>query len=136
MPNQGDRVGVNALKARMRAGPAVRAEYEALAPEYAASRALIAGRDKSYDDSLTAALTDPAEAAAYIEATLDMDDPNTLLVALRQVAKAHGMAEVARRAELGEKTLFRALSDSGNPTVDTLHRVLHAVGLRLTVAPA
>lgn len=95
-----------------------------------------APRDKSYDDALTAALTDPDEAAAYIEATLDLEDPAALLVALRQVAKAHGMAEVARRAELGEKTLFRALSENGNPTVDTLHRVLHAVGLRLTVAPA
>ncbi len=45
------------------------------------------------------------------------------------------MAEVARRAELDEKTLFRSLSENGNPTVGTLHRVLHAVGLRLAVMP-
>ncbi len=95
-----------------------------------------APRDKSYDDLLTASLTDPDEAAAYIEATLELEDPAALLIALRQVAKAHGMAEVARRADLGEKTLFRALGENGNPTVDTLHRVLHAVGLRLTVSPA
>lgn len=95
-----------------------------------------APRDKSYDDSLTAALTDPDEAAAYIESVIELEDPAALLVALRQVAKAHGMAEVARRAAVGEKTLFRALSENGNPTVDTLYRVLHAVGLRLTVAPA
>ena len=54
-----------------------------------------APRDVSYDDYLGQALKDPAEAAAYIEATLEMDDPAALLVALRQVAKAHGMAEVA-----------------------------------------
>ena len=54
----------------------------------------------------------------------------------RQVAKAHGMAEVARRAELGKKTLFKALSENGNPTIATVHKVLHAVGLRLSVTPA
>ena len=92
-------------------------------------------RDKSYDDSLVESLRDPAEAAAYVDAVLELDDPAALLVALRQVAKAHGMAEIARRAEVGDKTLFRALSDNGNPTVFTLHKVLHAMGLRLSVTP-
>jgi probable addiction module antidote protein len=94
-----------------------------------------APRDKSYEESLLLLLTNPAEAAAYVEAVLELEDPAALLVALRQVAKAHGMAEVARRADVGEKTLFRALSENGNPTVDTLHKVLHAVGLRLSVTP-
>ena len=94
-----------------------------------------APRDKSYEETLLPLLTDPAEAAAYIEAVLELEDPAALLVALRHVAKAHGMAEVARRADVGEKTLFRALSENGNPTVDTLHKVLHAVGLRLSVTP-
>ena len=93
-------------------------------------------RDKRYDESLGAALRDPVEAAAYLEAVIEMDDPAALLLALRQVAKAHGMAEVARRAELGEKTLFKALSENGNPTIATVHKVLHAVGLRLSVTPA
>ena len=70
-------------------------------------------RDKRYDDSLDAALRDPVEAAANLEAVIEMDDPAALLLALRQVAKAHGMAEGARRAELGEKTLFKALSENG-----------------------
>ena len=94
-----------------------------------------APRDKSHEEALLPLLTDPVEAAACIEAVLEMDDPATLLVALRQVAKAHGMADVARRADVGEKTLFRVLSENGNPTVATLHKVLHAVGLRLSVTP-
>ena len=94
-----------------------------------------APRDVSYQDYLIESLKDPKEAAAYIEAVLDMGDPGALLVALRQVTKAHGMADVARRADVGEKTLFRALSENGNPTIDTLHKVLHAVGLRLSVTP-
>lgn len=93
-------------------------------------------RDKSYAESIGAALTDPAEAAAYLDAVMEMDDPVALLLALRQVAKAHGMAEVARRAEVGDKTLFKALSENGNPTLETVSKVLHAVGLRLSVAPA
>ena len=94
-----------------------------------------APRNVSCQGYLTESLKDPEEAAAYVEAVLELDDPAALLVALRQVAKAHGMAEVARRADVGEKSLFRALSENGNPTISTLHKVLHAVGLRLSVTP-
>ena len=94
-----------------------------------------APRNVSYQGYLTESLKDPEEAAAYVEAVLELDDPAALWVALRQVAKAHGMAEVARRADVGEKSLFRALSENGNPTISTLHKVLHAVGLRLSVTP-
>lgn len=89
--------------------------------------------DKSYDDSLAVALADPDEAAAYLDAVMELEDPAALVLALRQVAKAHGMAEVARRADVGDKTLFRSLGDNGNPTLATLQKVLHAVGLRLSV---
>ena len=96
---------------------------------------MTAPRDVSYDDSMGEALKDPSEAAAYIDAVMELDDPAALLVALRHVAKAHGMAEVARRADVGDKMLFRALSADGNPTLSTVHKVLHAVGLRLSVVP-
>lgn len=91
--------------------------------------------DKSYEDGLILALTDPQEAAAYIDAVVEMGDPAALKLALLQVVRAHGVAEVARRAELGEKTLFRSLSETGNPTLETLQKVLHSVGLRLSVQP-
>jgi len=94
-----------------------------------------APRDASYDDYMGKALKDPAEAAAYIEAVMELDDPAALLVALRHVAKAHGMAEVARRADVGDKMLFKALSAEGNPTLTTVHKVLQAMGLRLSVVP-
>lgn len=92
-------------------------------------------RDKSYEGGLILALTDPQEAAAYINAVVEMGDRAALKLALLQVVRAHGMAEVARRAELGEKTLFRSLSETGNPTLETLQKVLHSVGLRLSVQP-
>lgn len=95
-----------------------------------------APRDLSFDDYMAKAMKDPTQAAAYIEAVIALDDPAALLVALRQVAKSHGMAEVARRANVGDKTLFKALSANGNPTLATVHKVLAAVGLRLSVTPA
>ncbi|MCZ2414875.1 MAG: hypothetical protein LC136_11540 [Burkholderiales bacterium] len=82
---------------------------------------MTARRDSSFDDFLAETLKDPAEAAACIEATLELEDMDALLV--------------ARRAELGEKTLFRALGKGGNPTLATMQKVLHAMGLRLSVAP-
>lgn len=94
-----------------------------------------APRDSSFDEYMAESMKDPAEAAAYIEAVMELDDPAALLVALRHVAKAHGMAEVARRADVGDKMLFKALSPDGNPTLTTIHKVLHAVGLRLSVVP-
>ncbi len=95
-----------------------------------------APRDASYEETLLPMLKEPVEAAAYIEVVMELDDPAALLVALRHVAKAHGMAEVARRAAVGDKMLFKALSAEGNPTLTTVRKVLHAVGLRLSVAPA
>ena len=53
---------------------------------------MTAPRDKSYEDSLLQSLQDPVEAAAYIAAVLETGDQATLLLALRQVAGAHGMA--------------------------------------------
>ncbi|MGH8856948.1 MAG: DNA-binding protein [Polaromonas sp.] len=65
-----------------------------------------APRDKSDEETLLPLLTDPQEAAVYIEVVLEQDDPAALLVALRQVAKVHGMADVAHRADVGERALF------------------------------
>ena len=92
-------------------------------------------RDKNYDTELLQNLTDPHEAAAFIEAVLELNDPAALKLAMRKVAQAHGMAEVSRRAEMGEKSLFRALSATGNPTLETVNKVLRAIGLRLSVQP-
>ena len=94
-----------------------------------------APRDSSYEAPLLQSLKDPEVAAAYLDAVTELDDSATLFLALRQVAKADGMAEVARRADVGDKTLFRALSESGNPTLDPVTKVLHAVGLQLSVTP-
>lgn len=86
-----------------------------------------------YETVLMESLQDPAEAAAYLEATMEDEDPAVFLLALRQVAQAQGMAVVARKAKLGRESLYKALSDKGNPEIRTVNKVLHAMGMRLTV---
>jgi len=80
---------------------------------------------------------DPAFADEYLAACLEsVEDPGgreALLLALRNVAEAQGMANVAERAGLPRESLYKSLSIRGNPTLKTLLAVLSAAGLRLSV---
>ncbi len=80
---------------------------------------------------------DPAFADEYLAAAMDeaghAGGQHALLVALRHVAEAQGMAAVAERAGIPRESLYRALSPSGNPTIKTLLAVLDAAGLKLGV---
>lgn len=87
----------------------------------------------AYEEILLEDLKDPAEAAAYLEAALEDKDPSVFLLALRQVAQAQGMANVARKAHVGRESLYKTLSENGNPELRTINRLLHAMGLRLSV---
>ncbi|MEY3025146.1 MAG: hypothetical protein RLZZ238_43 [Planctomycetota bacterium] len=93
--------------------------------------------DISHDEALVAELRDdPAFATAYLKAALaESEDPQVLLIALRQVASAHGMAEVAGRARIERESMYRALSSKGNPRFSTIVAILGALGLTLSVEP-
>lgn len=76
-------------------------------------------------------------AAEYLKAALDEgDEPQALLIALRQLARAYGVGKVAKAAGIERESLYRALSANGNPRLSTLFAVAKAVGLRLTVEAA
>lgn len=95
-------------------------------------------RTRKYEDDLLESLKDPEEAVAYLNAHLDDDGDDTeelFLMALRDVAKAHGFGDVAERADLGRESLYKALSESGNPKLTTLRALLKAMGMKLTVEP-
>lgn len=67
---------------------------------------------------------------------LEDGDPRAVPIALRTVADAvGGMAVLAEKTGLSRETLYRTLSDRGNPRLDTLSAILAAFGLRLTVRP-
>ena len=81
-------------------------------------------------------LGDPATAAAYINTAAREEDPAALLLALRNVAEAHGgIAKIAARAGLNRQQLYRTLSPDGNPELRSLAALLKAMGMRLAVEP-
>ena len=92
----------------------------------------------SHDEAMVRRLRkDPEFAAEYLKAALeDEDEPRVLLIALRHLAQAQGVAKVAKAAGIELESLYRALSERGNPRLSTLFAVTKAVGLRLTVETA
>jgi probable addiction module antidote protein len=89
---------------------------------------------ESYRERLLESLRNPDEAAHYLNACLEDTDPRVFLMALRDVADAHGgIRAISRETELNRESLYRMLSKSGNPSLDSLAAVLHACGLRLAV---
>jgi probable addiction module antidote protein len=91
-------------------------------------------KTSSYRQSLLTALLDPVEASAYLNADLE-DSPEAFLKALKNVAQARQMAKVAKDAGVQRETLYRSLSEQGNPTFETLSSVLGALGMKLSIAP-
>jgi probable addiction module antidote protein len=88
---------------------------------------------KSYQESLLAALQDPAEAAEYLSAALEEGDRALFLLALRNVAEAKGIGHLATQAHLNRESLYRMLSEQGNPQLSSLTALLDAMNLRLAV---
>lgn len=78
---------------------------------------------------------DPDYAAEYLNAVLEDGDQEELMLALRRVASAFGMKDVAETAQLNPKTLYRTLSSSGNPELRSFQAILAAMGMRLAITP-
>jgi probable addiction module antidote protein len=85
---------------------------------------------------------DPAEhleseedIAAYLEAAFEEGDPSLIAAALGDIARAKGMAQIARDAGLGRESLYKALSPEGNPEFATIMKVVNALGLKLHASP-
>ena len=78
-------------------------------------------------------LTDDETIAGYLTLALDSEDPRIIAKALGAVARARGgIAELARQTGITREALYRALSDSGNPELRTVLKVMRALGVRLT----
>jgi probable addiction module antidote protein len=91
---------------------------------------------KSYEDDLFERLKDPEFASEYLALALETEDQATFLVALRDVVDTRGgIATVAKQVRIQRQSLYRSVSNKGNPRLTTLLGILKAVGLRLTVTP-
>jgi probable addiction module antidote protein len=77
-------------------------------------------------------LTDDAAIAEYMNAVLETGDTDLLLLALGDVARARGMAQVAKDAGLGRESLYKALAPGAKPRFDTVVKVARALGVRFS----
>ena len=76
-------------------------------------------------------LDDEETIAEYITAALEDPNPDVFLTAVRDVARARGMAQLAKDTGLGRESLYKALSGEGNPSFATILKVMTALGIKL-----
>jgi probable addiction module antidote protein len=91
-----------------------------------------------YDETLIEDLRNDDEAQiAYIQASLEenRDFPKAILLAIRHVAEARGFKSFAQETKLNRETLYKTLSEDGNPTFDSLLKMLDVLGLDFDVKP-
>ncbi len=72
--------------------------------------------------------------AEYLTAALENPDQDAFLMAVRDVAKARGIANVAEKAGLGRESLYKTLTPGTKPQFDTVRRLLAALGVKLDVS--
>lgn len=80
-------------------------------------------------------LNDDEVIAEYMTAVLETNDPDLLLLALSDVARAKGMAQVAKDAGLGRESLYKALAPGAKPRFETVMKVARALGVKFIAQP-
>ncbi|MDP2832197.1 MAG: putative addiction module antidote protein [Pseudomonadota bacterium] len=76
-------------------------------------------------------LTDEETIAAYLSAALEDPDPDLFLVAVKDVARARGMTQLAKDSGLGRESLYKALAPGAKPRYETVMKVVRALGVKL-----
>ncbi|MEQ1724864.1 MAG: addiction module antidote protein [Sphingopyxis sp.] len=69
----------------------------------------------------------------YLKIWMEDGSPQEIARAIGDIARSKGMGDIAKKSGLGRQALYNALSENGNPTLETLTAVLGALGLELTV---
>ncbi len=87
----------------------------------------------NYTDGLSERLQEPGYATAYLNEALKEGSQEIFMLALRDVAKARGISHIAKESKLNRETMYRMLSEKGNPNLSSLNKLLNALGLTLTV---
>ena len=78
-------------------------------------------------------LDNDAVIAEYLSAAAADPNPDVLVAAIGDVAKARGMAQIAKDAGLGRESLYKALSAGAHPRFETINSVLRALGVKFVV---
>lgn len=80
-------------------------------------------------------LDDKETIAEYLNMALEDPNPEMLLLAVKNIARARGMAQLAQDAGLGRESLYKALSEGAKPRYDTVLKVVRALGVKLHAEP-
>lgn len=80
-------------------------------------------------------LEDEETIAEYLNMALDDPNPEMLLLAVKNIARARGMTQLAQDSGLGRESLYKALSEGAKPRYDTLLKVVRALGVKLHAEP-
>ena len=80
-------------------------------------------------------LQDEETIAEYLNMALEDPNPEMLLLAVKNIARAQGMTQLAKDTGLGRESLYKALSDGAKPRYDTLLKVVRALGIKLHAEP-
>jgi len=84
-----------------------------------------------YEEGLDKRLKIPEYAIGYLNAILEENDPDLLLLGLRDIARAYGFTHIAESTGLNRESLYKALSKGKNPRIGTVMDVLSAIGCRI-----
>src|SRR5258708_39360988 len=79
-------------------------------------------------------LDDEEVIAEYLAAALEDPNPDVFLLAVANVAKARGMAQIAKDSGLGRESLYKALAPGSKPRYEAAHNIIDSLGLHLTAA--
>jgi len=80
-------------------------------------------------------LDSPEAIADYLSEALATGDSEFIAQAIGAVARAQGMTSVAREAGVSRENLYRALGSGGKPELETVMKVLGALGVQLVAKP-
>jgi len=87
----------------------------------------------SHEEHLNEILKDAEQAAAYLNVAIEGNDPHQVLKAVRNVARAHGISDIAEVLHMQRESVSRMLSKNGNPGLSNFLKILDAAGLAIQV---
>lgn len=92
-------------------------------------------KDTDYKEYLYESLQDPEEAAAYLNAALEEEDPSLFTLALKDVVYAlgGGVGKISKKSHLNRESLYKMLSAKGNPRLTSLNSVMDSLGLAVHI---
>jgi probable addiction module antidote protein len=81
-------------------------------------------------------LDSDATMAEYLNAAIEDGDHDLFLVAIKDIARARGMTQLAKDSGLGRESLYKALAPGAKPRFETVAKVMQALGVKLAVVSA